>query len=120
MRKLIVLVVVLATLYGGYWFIGRSQIQSRLTDAIVQVDAGEMNVTFTSLATRGFPSRFDTTVTDLVVEDPIAGVRWETPIFQLLALAYQPNNVRAYFPEEQVFVIDGDRRWRFSKPNWNC
>jgi hypothetical protein len=49
MRKLIVLVVVLTTLYGGYWFVGRSQIQSILTDAIVQVDAGEMNVTFTSL-----------------------------------------------------------------------
>ena len=114
MRKLIVLVVVLATLYGGYWFVGRSQIQSRLTDAIVQVDAGEMNVTFTSLATRGFPSRFDTTVTDLVVEDPIAGVRWETPIFQLLALAYQPNNVRAYFPEEQVFVVDGDHYTLFT------
>jgi hypothetical protein len=114
MRKLIALVLVLATLYGGYWFVGRSQIQSRLTDAIVQVDAGEMNVTYTSLATRGFPSRFDTTVTDLVVEDPIAGVRWETPILQLLALSYQPNNVRAYFPEEQVFVIDGDRYTLFT------
>lgn len=109
MRKLIALVLVLATLYGGYWFVGRSQIQSRLTDAIVQADAGEMNVTYGTLATRGFPSRFDTTVTDLVVEDPTAQVRWETPIFQLLALSYQPNNVRAYFPEEQVFVVDGDR-----------
>jgi hypothetical protein len=114
MRKLIALVLVLATLYGGYWFVGRSQIQSRLTDSIVQVDAGEMNVTFASLVTRGFPSRFDTTVTDLVVEDLTAGVRWETPIFQLLALSYQPNNVRAYFPEEQVFVIDGDRYTLFT------
>jgi hypothetical protein len=114
MRKLIALVLVLATLYGGYWFVGRSKIQSRLADAIVQVDAGEMNVTYASLATRGFPSRFDTTVTDLVVEDPTADVRWETPIFQLLALSYQPNNVRAYFPEEQVFVIDGDRYTLFT------
>ena len=109
MRKLIVLVVVLATLYGGYWFVGRSQIQSRLTEALVEIDEGEMNVSYASLATRGFPSRFDTTLTDLVVEDPLARVRWETPIFQLLALSYQPNNVRAYFPQEQVFVIDGER-----------
>lgn len=114
MRKLIALIVVLTMLYGGYWFVGRSQIQSRLTDAIVQVDASEMNVTYASLATRGFPSRFDTTVTDLVIEDPNARVRWETPIFQLLALSYQPNNVRAYFPEEQVFIIDGARYTLFT------
>jgi len=114
MRKLIVLVVVLASLYGGYWFVGKSQIQSRLSEALVEIDAGDMNVTYGTLATRGFPSRFDTTLTDLVVEDPNARLRWETPIFQLLALSYQPNNVRAYFPEEQTFVIDGERFMLFT------
>ena len=109
MRKLIALVVISATLYGGYWFVGRSQIQSKLTEALVEIDAGEMDVAYETLTTRGFPSRFDTTFTHLVVEDSNARVRWETPIFQLLALSYQPNNVRAYFPEEQVFIIDGER-----------
>ncbi len=109
MRKLIVFVLFLAMLYGGYWFVGKSQIQARLTEALVEVDAGDMNVSYDSLRTRGFPSRFDTTLVDLVVEDEAARVRWETPIFQLLALSYQPNNVRAYFPEEQAFVIDGER-----------
>ena len=108
MRKLIVLVVVLASLYGGYWFVGKSQIQTRLTEAFVQVDAGPMDISYDNLQTRGFPSRFDTTFTNLVIDDPAARVRWETPIFQLLALSYQPNNVRAYFPQEQVFVVDGE------------
>ncbi len=115
MRKLIVLVLVLATLYGGYWFVGKSQIQTRLSDAIVDIDAGNMNVSYGTLATRGFPSRFDTTITDLVVEDPMARVRWETPMFQLLALSYRPNNVRAYFPQEQVFDIDGERFTLFTE-----
>lgn len=107
MRKFIGLILVLAMLYGGYWFVGRSQIQSQLTAAILQVDASEINVTYETLTTRGFPSRFDTTLINLIVEDPNARIRWETPIFQLLALSYQPNNVRAYFPKEQVFMING-------------
>jgi len=115
MRKLIVLVVVMASLYGAYWFVGQSQIQSRLSAAVVDMDAGDMNVSYGTLETNGFPSRFDTTITDLVVEDPIARVRWETPIFQLLALSYQPNNVRAYFPQEQVFDIDGERFTLFTE-----
>lgn len=109
MRKLIVLVVVLATLYGGYWFVGKSQIQSRLAEALIEIDAGPMDVSYDNLQTHGFPSRFDTTFTNLVIDDPAARVRWETPIFQLLALSYQPNNVRAYFPQEQIFIVDGEQ-----------
>lgn len=109
MRKLILLILVSAMLYGGYWFVGRSQIQNRLSEALEEVDAGPMDVRYATLNTRGFPSRFDTTFTELVIDNPDAGVRWETPLFQLLALSYQPNNVRAYFPEEQVFVVDGER-----------
>ncbi|MGJ8610961.1 MAG: DUF2125 domain-containing protein [Octadecabacter sp.] len=115
MRKLIVLVLALALLYGGYWVVGKSQIETRLADAIVDMDAGDMNVSYGALDTHGFPSRFDTTITDLVVEDPVSRVRWETPIFQLLALSYQPNNVRAYFPQEQVFDIDGERFTLFTE-----
>lgn len=108
MHRLIVIVVIAATLYGGYWFVGRAQIENRLTEALSELDAGEMLIEFSDLNTRGFPSRFDTTVTDLVIEDPLNRLRWETPIFQLLALSYRPNNVRAYFPEEQIFTIDGE------------
>ncbi|MBU2991903.1 DUF2125 domain-containing protein [Octadecabacter sp. 1_MG-2023] len=114
MRKLIVAVVVLALLYGGYWFVGKSQIQTRLAEALVEIDAGPMDIDYSSLKTRGFPSRFDTTLTDLVIDSSDAAVRWETPIFQLLALSYQPNNVRAYFPQEQVFIIDGERLTLFT------
>ena len=115
MRKLIVLVVVLATLYGGYWFVGKSQIQARLSEALAEVNAGPMDVSYDSLKTRGFPSRFDTTFTNLVIDDPAARVGWETPVFQLLALSYQPNNMRAYFPQEQVFVVDGERFTLFTE-----
>lgn len=106
MRKLIVAAVVLALIYGGYWFVGQSQIQSRLTEALTRIDEGPYELQYDSLTTRGFPSRFDTTITDLSFEDPAAGLRWDLPVFQLLALSYQPNNVRAYFPPEQIITVD--------------
>ncbi len=107
MRKLILLIVVAALLYGGYWFVGRSQIQDRLTEALIQADEGAYDVTYSSLKTRGFPSRFDTTVTDFNFADPATGTEWTAPLFQLLALSYRPNEVIAIFPPEQSFTING-------------
>lgn len=108
MRKLIVLVVVAATLYGGYWFVGRSQIQDRLTEALVQVDAGDYDLSYGTLKTQGFPSRFDTTITDLEFSDPASRMTYFAPLFQLFALSYRPNEVIAVFPSEQTFAFDGE------------
>lgn len=108
MRKLIVLVVVAASLYGGYWFVGKSQIQTRLSEALTQVDAGDYDLSYDTLRTRGFPSRFDTTITNLQVSDPAALVDWSAPTFQLFALSYRPNEVIAVFPNEQTLTIDGE------------
>ena len=108
MRKLILLVVISAVLYGGYWFVGRSQIEDRLTEALVEANEGPYDISYESLRTRGFPSRFDTTVTDLSFNDPATGTAWTAPFFQLFALAYRPNEVIAVFPPEQMFEVGGE------------
>lgn len=108
MRKLIVLVVVAAALYGGYWFVGKSQIQTRLVDALAQVDAGDVDLSYSTLNTRGFPSRFDTTITDLQFNDSASALEWMAPTFQLFALSYRPNEVIAVFPNEQTLSVDGE------------
>lgn len=108
MRKLIVLALVLTTLYGGYWFVGRSQIQDRLSEALVEVDAGDFDVSYSTLKTIGFPSRFDTTITDLEFADPATGMAYSAPTFQLFALSYRPNEVIAVFPNQQTLTIDGE------------
>ena len=108
MRKLIALIVIASLFYAGYWFVGRSQIEDRLSEALTQADNGAYDVNYTSLKTRGFPSRFDTTITDFEFSDPARSVEWAAPVFQLLALSYRPNEVIAIFPPEQSFSI-GDR-----------
>lgn len=106
MRKLIVVVLLAAFAYGGYWFVGKSQIQARLTEALQTIDDGPVNLTYSSLHTRGFPSRFDTTITDLVFEDPALSARWSSPTFQLFALSYRPNEVIAVFDREQILSVN--------------
>lgn len=108
MRKLIALVVISATLYGGYWFVGRSQIQSRLSEALVEMDAGDYDLTYDTLHTQGFPSRFDTTITNLEFSDPMTATSWTAPLFQLFALSYRPNEVIAVFPNKQTLTVDGE------------
>jgi hypothetical protein len=53
---------------------------------------------YESDAHRGFPNRFDTTITGLDLADPETGVAWSAPFFQILSLSYQPNHVIAVFP----------------------
>ncbi len=115
MLRLIAVVVIAAIAYGGYWFVGRSQIQSGLTDALIEANEGAYDVSFGSLKTRGFPSRFDTTVTDFRVSDPVTGTQWMAPFFQLFALSYRPNEVIAVFPDEQMFTVNGTQITLFTQ-----
>lgn len=108
MRKLIILVVVAALAYSGYWFVGKSQITSVLEQALIDIDASEYDLSYDTLHTRGFPSRFDTTITDLEFNDPATGMTWTAPLFQLFALSYRPNEVIAVFPNEQTLTVDGE------------
>ena len=108
MRKLILLVVVAASLYAGYWFVGRGQVQAGLIGAIADINASGTQLTYSTLNTRGFPSRFDTTITDLAFNDPVSRIRWDAPFFQIFALSYRPNEVIAVFANEQVVTVDGE------------
>jgi hypothetical protein len=59
--------------------------------------------------TRGFPSRFDTTVTTPRLFDPATGVGWEAPWFQVFTLSYLPNEIIALLPDQQSVILPGER-----------
>lgn len=107
MRFLILVVTVLAGLYGGYWFIGRAAVANGATALVSDLQARGWDVSYAGMATMGFPSRFDTTVTDLAVTDPATGAGWQAPLFQVFALSYRPNRVIAVWPETQVIALPG-------------
>ncbi|MCC5974532.1 MAG: DUF2125 domain-containing protein [Rubellimicrobium sp.] len=109
MRFLIALVTILAGLYGGYWFVGRSLVERGVEDFLADLQAQGWEVRHDGIRTRGFPSRFDTTITDLSLYHPPTGTGWEGAWFQILALSYAPNRVIAVWPRQQEIVLPGER-----------
>lgn len=102
MRKLIVIAAVLGTLWGGYWFIAASAMEKALVSWIGARQAEGWQAGYDSLNTRGFPNRFDTTVTQLRLSDPGTGLTWSAPWFQILSLSYKPHHVIAVWPDAQI------------------
>lgn len=102
MRGLLAVIVIAAAGWSGYWFVGKTA-ASRGFERWFEARRAEGWVAeAAAVATRGFPNRFDTGFTDLVLADPETGLAWEAPFFQILALSYKPNHVIAVWPERQL------------------
>lgn len=104
MRKLLIIVVVAGLAWAGYWVFGATASQKATEGWLESRRAEGWQVEYSDLSVRGFPNRFDTTITDLQLTDPETGLSWQAPFFQLFALSYQPNHLIAVWPGEQVLA----------------
>ncbi|MDJ0823887.1 MAG: DUF2125 domain-containing protein [Rhodobacter sp.] len=104
MRILVVIVVIAAAGWSGFWWVGAQRVDAGLRDWLeARADAGWV-ADYGAVTTEGFPNRFDTTITALELADPATGVAWSTPFLQLKRLSYQPNHVIATWPETQTLA----------------
>lgn len=104
MRKLLVFVIVAALAWSGYWFLGAQGHKAALTKWLDDRRAEGWQVDYSEHKLRGFPNRFDTTLTDLALTDPKTGISWQAPFFQILSLSYKPNHLIAVWPTEQTIA----------------
>jgi hypothetical protein len=100
MRFILSLVLGLAVLWCGYWFIGSTNLRHH-SEAWLQERRAEGWVAEGAVTVAGFPNRFDMTLADLELADPSTGVAWTAPFFKVLALSYQPHHVIAIWPPNQ-------------------
>jgi hypothetical protein len=105
MRWLTGLVLVLGCLWGGYWFVGKRGFEAATHSWFDTLQAQGKTATNGGLEILGFPNRFDLTVTDLHIADPVTGLDWQAPFFQVLSLSYKPWHVIAAFPPEQRLAL---------------
>lgn len=91
MRKLLIVILALAGLYSSYWMIGRSGMTAAIDRAQTQAATQGVEITWSDRTLVGFPSRFDLSLRDLLIEAP--GVRLRTPELQSYMLSYRPNRV---------------------------
>ncbi len=104
MRKLLWVVLIAAVAWSAYWFIGAQASKSAMLRWLEDRRAEGWQVEYSDLSLRGYPNRFDTTITDLILTDPETGISWRAPFFQIFALSYQPKHVIAVWPNEQQFA----------------
>ncbi|WP_298568083.1 DUF2125 domain-containing protein [uncultured Aliiroseovarius sp.] len=109
MRRLIVITLVLAGLWAGYWYVGARATEGAFAAWIKDRQADGWVAEVSDLSTRGFPNRFDTVFTGLELADPDTGLAWAAPEFQILALSYKPYHVIAAWPGEQILSTPQQR-----------
>ena len=108
LTRLLFLLVLAALGWGVYWYVG-AQATERGLAAWLEARRGEgWTAQAATLATNGFPNRFDTTFEALDLSDPETGVGWSAPWFQILSLSYKPTHVIAVWPEEQELHLPGE------------
>lgn len=103
MGRVVVGILAIFGIWMVWWAVGQfshqkgleAWIEARRTEGWV-ADVAELD-------TVGFPSRFDTTLTQVNLADPATGVAWAAPFVQFLSLAYKPTQVIAVLPEEHKF-----------------
>ncbi|WP_444668117.1 DUF2125 domain-containing protein [Cereibacter changlensis] len=109
MRAVLTLVLVAAVLWGGYWFVG-SRALERSAEAWFASQAAQGRIAEReSLNVAGFPSRFDLTVTEPHLEDPVSGFGWRAPFAQVFSLTYKPWHVITALPNTQTILAPGQQ-----------
>ncbi|WP_412565177.1 DUF2125 domain-containing protein [Thalassobius sp. MITS945101] len=104
MKRLLIAVIAAATLWAAYWGVGAFGVKSAFTRWFDDRRSAGWVAETSDLSVAGFPNRFDTTMTDLILADPASGWAWEAPFFQIFALSYRPNHVIAVWPEKQLIA----------------
>ena len=101
MKRLLFFIIVSAGLWAGYWVYGAAGTKAAFAAWFDERRAAGWVADYSALEVRGFPNRFDVTLTDPALADPATGWAWDAGFFQLLALSYKPNHVIAVWPELQ-------------------
>ncbi|PJE28973.1 hypothetical protein SAMN06297129_1168 [Pseudooceanicola antarcticus] len=109
MKRLTIVIAVLALLWSGYWFAGSSKLQDEVEGWMSARRAEGWQLDYASFGVKGFPNRFDLTWHNLAVADPDSGLAVELPDFGIFALSYKPNHVIAAWPETFALRTLSDR-----------
>ncbi|WP_430464626.1 DUF2125 domain-containing protein [Tabrizicola sp.] len=107
MRGLVWVTAILAMLWGGWWFAGSRGVEAAARGWFADMARDGRQAGYEALEVRGFPNRFDLTVTGPALADPARGIGWRAPFAQVFAMSWKPWHVIAALPGDQVFTVAG-------------
>jgi hypothetical protein len=105
MRALLGIVLAVAALWAGYWWVGSSAVERGAVDWFAAQEAQGITARNGGIAVQGFPNRFDLTVTDPDLADPAQGIGWSAPFVQVFAMTWKPWHLIAALPNTQTLTL---------------
>ncbi len=107
MRAILVVVLVLAGLWGGYWFVGSRAMEQGANAWFAAQQGRPLLATHQGIDVAGFPNRFDLTVTEPRLTDTQTGTTWAAPFAQVFMMSWKPWHIIATLPQEQTVTLPG-------------
>lgn len=107
--RLLVIAFALALIWGAYWVVSARATHSALVTWMEDRRDSGWQAEWSDITMRGFPSRLDRTIHDLVLADPDSGWAWETPAFQILGLTYVQDQIILVWPPEQRILTPREK-----------
>ena len=105
MRRLLVLLILAAALWSGYWFVGSTALRDGAEQWFADQTARGITAEKTNLTVAGFPNRFDMTVEGIRFADPQTGIGWDAPFAQIFAMTWKPWHIIAALPPTQTIRL---------------
>ena len=107
MRAILVIVLVVAGLWGGYWFVGSRAMEQAAGNWFAAQQGDPIRAEQQGIAVAGFPNRFDLTVTEPRLTDTQTGLGWAAPFAQVFMMTWKPWHVIATLPQSQTLTLPG-------------
>ncbi len=109
-RYFLWLVLLLGILWGSYWFVGARAVRMGAEAWFADQKAAGMVADNSGITVAGFADRFDMTINDLHLADPVSGWGWKAPFAQVLAMTWKPWHLIAALPHTQLIEVpDGQK-----------
>lgn len=105
MRKLLFLMIAATALWSGYWFVGSNAVRDGVAGFFADASRQGIVAENAGVTVAGFPNRFDLTIDELKLADPVSGAGWQAPFVQVFAMTWKPWHIIAALPPEQVVTL---------------
>lgn len=103
-------VLVLGLCWAGYWFAGSRAVERAAQTWFADQKAAGLVASNDGVSVAGFADRFDLTVTNPHMADPVSGWGWQAPFAQIFAMTWKPWHLIAALPNTQVIAVPGGEK----------
>lgn len=117
MRRLVWTIAVLAVLWGIWWLLATTALETGLNKWLEQRRSAGWQADVSAVQLGGFPGRFDLGMDKLALKSPRTGHGFSADALRITALSYWPGNLAVHFPQTAVDISTPDVAFALTAPD---